>query len=68
MTALDYAKLVIKSYEADMRNVRVLGDVRFVWHGRGTRGKTLADHGLCQGTIYKGALEEIARLEASYEP
>ena len=58
--ALRHALAVIESYEADMRNVRVVGYVYFP--GDGVRGATLASLGVCQGSVYRKALSDIEAL------
>ena len=48
--ALEYAKQVIASYEADIRNSEWVG-------------VDLEKAGFCQGLVYKWALDHIAELE-----
>lgn len=56
--AIDYAVKVIESYQADMRNVGATA----VEIGSGVTTRSLADWGVCQGTIYSEAVEDIKRL------
>lgn len=62
--ALSYAVLIIRSYEADMRNSEQLLTAENLDDLR--QGMTLADIGFCQGEIYQralGLIEQIANGE-----
>ncbi len=71
LAALDYAVLIIESYQMDIRNTsprpRVINSgeetATFVVLDYGdSPWPSLADHGFCQGRIYTGALDRIRQI------
>lgn len=54
LDAFDYAVNIIESYELDMRSVEI-------------DGQTLAERGICQGSIYRDAIASIRRRASKNE-